>query len=202
MRRLPPGMTLLLLLALFILPLVMAWMMFNGTIPFSSKNTRNLGRLVVPVVPLDWSGVVTAGGDPAQFLLDGFWVVLHILPSPCPQKCQDLVTRLKQVHIASGQNFGRIKIALLVKYEMAEARKADLLNIYPRFNLITHPSAGFSAALRTAGSDPTGAAASPVIYLVDPLGNIMMTYNGEDGPNKLYKDLTRLLTWSKLDKRS
>ena len=37
------------------------------------------------------------------------------------------------------------------------------------------------------------------VYLVDPLGNIMMRYESGSDPNKLKQDLKRLLKWSKLD---
>jgi hypothetical protein len=37
------------------------------------------------------------------------------------------------------------------------------------------------------------------LYLLDPLGNIMLFYAAGFDPNDLKKDLKRLLTWSKLD---
>jgi hypothetical protein len=39
------------------------------------------------------------------------------------------------------------------------------------------------------------------IYLIDPLGNIMMYYAADADPNHIRKDLKRLLTWSKLDEQ-
>ena len=38
-------------------------------------------------------------------------------------------------------------------------------------------------------------------YLIDPLGNIMMSYAAGFDPNDLKRDLKRLLTWSKLDEQ-
>ena len=202
MKPLPPRMILLLIVTLFVLPLALAWMMFTGSIPYKSENTRNLGQLVIPMVPLDWSGVVTAEGSSATDSLGGFWVILYAMPASCTKPCQDLVTKLRQVHLASGQNLDRIKIALLLRSKPGASMANDLLGIYPRFKLLSHPAQNFSSALGQAGSNSSGKDKDPAIYLVDPLGNIMMTYNGDDGPSKLNKDLTRLLTWSKLDKRS
>jgi len=202
MRPLPPRLILLSILALFILPLALAWMMFTGTIPFKSQNTRNLGQLVIPTVPLDWSGATITGGTPANHSLQGFWIILYALPEPCTQKCLTLAAGLRQVHFASGQNNGRIKIALLLGPNHAESLSDKLLTIYPRFHLISEYNHDFSSALGHAGSNSSRESADSLIYLVDPLGNIMMTYNGAGSPVKLNKDLTRLLTWSKLDKRS
>ena len=46
-----------------------------------------------------------------------------------------------------------------------------------------------------------GAATPGSLYLLDPLGNIMMFYAAGFDPNDLKKDLKRLLTWSKLDEQ-
>jgi cytochrome oxidase Cu insertion factor (SCO1/SenC/PrrC family) len=39
------------------------------------------------------------------------------------------------------------------------------------------------------------------VYLIDPLGNIMMAYESGADPNHIRQDLKRLLTWSKLDEQ-
>ena len=50
---------------------------------------------------------------------------------------------------------------------------------------------------RVASSQGADVAGS--VYLIDPLGNIMLFYAAGFDPNDLKKDLKRLLTWSKLD---
>lgn len=202
MRPLSPKMVLLLIMALFTLPLAIAWMMYTGAIRYAPEHTRNLGQLVLPTVPVDWSDVIATGSSPSKQLFDGFWVILYELPASCTSNCMGLAAELRQVHIASGLHRNRIRIALLLAPKQAESLSDELLGIYPRFNLVSHPSQGFSGALHHASSDRFSSNDEPVIFLVDPLGNIMMTYNGKDSPSMLSKDLNRLLTWSKLDKRS
>ncbi len=202
MRPLSSRMVLLLILALFITPLAIAWMMYTGTIRFTPDHTRNLGQLVIPTVPVDWSGVTAAGSNSSNQSIDGFWVVLYELPVSCTRRCLELAAELRQVHLAAGLDRNRIKITLLLAPKQAESLSGELLGIYPGFHLVFHPSQDFSSALRRARSNPFTRDDEPVLYLVDPLGNIMMTYNGKDSPSMLSKDLNRLLTWSKLDKRS
>lgn len=201
MRSLSSTMVLLLIVALFTLPLASAWMMYTGAIRFAPEHTRNLGHLVLPAVPVDWSGVIASDSSPSEQLFDGFWVILYELPAACTRHCVELAAGLRQVHIASGLQRNRIRIALLLAPKQAETLGDELLGIYPRFNLISRPGQDFSAALRHANSKRFSGNDEPVMYLVDPLGNIMMTYNGKDSPCMLSKDLNRLLTWSKLDKR-
>lgn len=201
MRPLSSRTVLLLIMALFTLPLVIAWMMHTGTIRFTPDHTRSLGQLVIPTVPVDWSDVIATGSSPSKQLFDGFWVILYELPASCTRHCLELAAELRQVHIASGLHRNRIKIALLLAPKQAESLNDELLVIYPGFHLVSHPSRGFAAALRHASSERFSSNDGPVIFLVDPLGNIMMTYNRKDSPSMLSKDLKRLLTWSKLDKR-
>jgi len=201
MNRWLPRLTLLSILALFILPLALAWMMYAGTLSLWPQNTRNLGNLVNPAVPLDWTGVLQSETPSKPPGLDGFWVVLYTLPSSCDKPCLDLATGLRQVHIATGQNAPRMKIALLLDPARPEMLLRELKNIYPGFQLISHPTGDFSSAIRKAAgnSERKGEGERPDVYLVDPDGNIMMSYNGSDSPGKLIKDLDRLLTWSKQD---
>jgi len=199
MNRWLPRLTLLSILALFILPLALAWMMYTGTISLGPQNTRNLGILVNPAVPLDWTGVHQSETTSKPPGLDGFWVVLYTLPSSCGKPCLDLATGLRQVHIATGQNAPRIKIALLLDSARPETLLRELADIYPGFLLISQPTGDFSSAIRKAAGNVVGKGERPDVYLVDPDGNIMMSYNGSDSPGKLIKDLDRLLTWSKQD---
>jgi len=202
MNRLHPKLILLSILALFFFPLALAWMMFTGAIPFKSENTRNLGQLVLPAVPLDWSGIDGPDGTRLHATLHGRWVILYDVPDPCRKECLELAAGLRQVHLALGHNSGRIKVALLVNASGDNSLNEQLSRIYPDFQLLAGPSPELSGAIRQAGTHSTGPGNHPDVYLVDPDGNIMMTYNGDGSPNKLIKDLDRLLTWSKQDKRS
>jgi cytochrome oxidase Cu insertion factor (SCO1/SenC/PrrC family) len=202
MRRVPPKVTMLVILAMFTLPLALAWMMHSGAIRYESASTVNLGRLVSPAVPLDWSGVEMITDGTARAGFSGHWVILFAVPPSCDTPCLELVAKLRQVHRAAGKDQARIKIVLLVEPSHSQARTAELLTIDPGFNLVGSASEAFVATLAKAGSPGAGEKGQSTIYLLDPLGNIMMTYEGESSPNRLSKDLKRLLAWSTQDKRS
>ena len=178
---------------------VQIWMMHNGIIQFEPGKTRNLGELVDPAVPLDWTNVTMIDDGDAQISFENRWVVLYQLSSPCSDICREQVIGLRQLHIASGRNQHRIRVALMLDPGQTEAGKSDLLKIYPQFRLLSPPSGSFSMAIESAAINLENHDMAQTILLVDPLGNIMMTYNGSNGPGRLNKDLKRLLTWSKLD---
>jgi len=202
MSPVPPKVTLLVILAMFTLPLVLAWMMNSGSIHYEAPRTVNLGRLVSPAVPLDWSGVASIADGTASAGFSGFWVILFAVPPSCDTRCLESVAKLRQVRLAAGREQDRIKIVLLVDPSVSQVRIDELLVIDPRFNLVGSPSSDFLATLVQADGPGAGEEGASTIYLLDPLGNIMMTYNGESSPNRLNKDLKRLLAWSTQDKRS
>lgn len=198
--RIPPRVALLVIAALFVLPLVAAWLMYRGVIDYTPGETRNLGQLVEPPVPLPWAELVAnPAGESPESAFAGHWVLLHAVPQSCPNACLQAIVNLRQVHLASGRDQARIRIALL--QETGDAALAgQLLDIYPVFQLIEDGQDTLWPILERVARrlEPTRGAAGST-FLVDPLGNVMMLYAPGSDPNHLKTDLKRLLTWSKLD---
>lgn len=206
--QISPRLSLVIIAAMFVLPLLLAWLMYNGTIDFKPGSTRNLGELVQPAIPIDWSkGIETLHGDhdptrpnpPDRIFLE-HWVILYAVENPCTESCIESVTGIRQVHRASGRNQGRIRVALLLGDDSPAETTAAVRNVYPDFQLIRNPSGELWKTLKqVAGRAELPQPAAGNTYLIDPLGNIMMFYTAGSDPNFLKKDLKRLLTWSKLD---
>ena len=195
--RLSPRISLVIIAAMFLLPLLLAWFMYNGTIEYQPSSTRNFGQLVEPPLPMSWKNTVLIPGSgesesgPAQVFSD-HWVILYSVPDPCLEACLQEVSALRQIHRASGRHQARIRIALLMPN--SPGMESSLRDIYSEFHLISDPSSRLDTTLEQAGGGERSA------YLIDPLGNIMMFYAAGTDPNHLKQDLKRLLTWSKLDK--
>lgn len=192
--------------ALFVLPLLLAWLLFNGTISMNTVETRSFGELVQPPVAVDWENNLVSYRRGNEFphresmeLFNGHWVILHVVPPHCPAACLAAVLGLRQVHIAAGRNQQRILIALLIPGTSPANLAAELKEMYPQFQLFQYPGEAIQRVLNaTAGEFSADSAGSS--YLIDPIGNIMMFYPAGFDPNDLNKDLKRLMTWSKLDK--
>lgn len=186
---------LLVIAGMFLMPLLLAWLMYTGTIDFKPASTRNFGRLVEPPVPMSWAGIdMISPGANAVENFDGHWVVLHRVADSCKEDCLEEVSGLRQVHKASGRYQPRIRMALLLSQSQAGTMANRLQGIYQKFHLITDPAGNLLMALEKAGARDNS-------YLIDPLGNIMMAYEAGSDPNQLKQDLKRLLTWSKLDEQ-
>jgi hypothetical protein len=202
--RLSPRVALLVIAALFILPLALAWLMYTGTIEFQPGATRNLGQLVQPPRPLSWQGVYLDGAtehSPDNAFAE-HWLVLHAVPNPCADVCLRDIAGLRQVHLASGRQQSRIRLALLHDLNDDDSAR-NLQAIYATFNLLENPDGSLWHTLHSVVQQAQpGAPARGSTYLIDPLGNIMMLYAAGYDPNDLKNDLKRLLTWSKLDEQS
>jgi hypothetical protein len=195
-RKLHPRVALLIIAGLFVLPLALAWLMYSGTIDYQPAETRNLGTLVQPPVPVDLGaldGLTEPADDPAKH-----WLILYATPEPCEAACLDDALGLRQVHRAAGRNQSRIRLLLLGPG--AEAQATALTGLYPAFLLATDDDGVLTSGLETVAA-AQGAALAGSLYLIDPLDNIMMFYAPGFDPNDLKKDLKRLLTWSKLDEQ-
>ena len=201
-KQLSPRISLVIIAAVFLLPLLLAWFMYSGAIDYKPGATRNFGDLVDPPVPLGWERVelVHTGGETdapaASDVFDQHWVVLYRVAGECGPICLEEVTSLRQVHRAAGRNQSRVLPTLLLEGGVDADTKQALHEVYSRFYLVLDPSGAIATALDQAALQPTG------VYLIDPLGNIMMTYAAGADPNHLKQDLKRLLTWSKLDEQS
>jgi len=191
---------LLAILALFLLPLLAAVLMFNGQLPLLSGETVNQGKLIQPPVALDWTAAETAPDSTAIATLQGSWVILLPLPTVCEQDCLRKVAGLRQVHRASGREQQRIALALLTGSQLDEGSRQQLMEIYDQFILLSDPSASLWQSVQSASVQNVVSNNTLSSYLVDPLGNIMMAYDTTDSAARLNKDLKRLLKWSKQDK--
>lgn len=196
--RMSPRTALVVIAALFVVPLAAAWLMYRGVIDFEPGATRNLGELVKPPVPVELAELVPA--DPERSPGDELprhWAIVHVLPAGCAADCERVITALRQVHLAAGRDRSRLRILLV--HGPGDAVDAERIEaIYPVFLLVRDDGGGMLEALTeiAGNADPAGHS-----YLLDPLGNIMMHYRAGYDPNDLKKDLKRLLTWSKLDEQ-
>jgi len=199
---LSPRLALLIIAALFVLPLVLAWLTYSGLLDFKPGSTRNLGQLVEPPLSVDWSVTVTHPGDAdlaaepehGSGVFEGYWVVLRPVPTDCNDSCLKKITGLRQIHRASGRQQMRFHLALLLDDSSPADQSQSLLAIYPQFNLIRDPSGLMWQALGEIQLNLYGQAGpARGVYIIDPLGNIMMYYEDGSDPEFIKQDLKRLL---------
>jgi hypothetical protein len=174
--------TLVLILVLFATPLIIAWVLnFSGD--FTPGATTNHGALVQPVRPVQATNWVDLHGvpvDPALF--EHHWTLVYRLAGPCDEACLKALYVLRQVRLAQGKNIDRVQRLLLLEGAPNPEWSAEIQAHYPGL-MIVRPDAGTALEFPVPGR----------IYLVDPLGNLMMEYAPDADPRGMIKDLERLL---------
>ncbi len=115
--------------------------------------------------------------------LRGKWVLVTFDAAACDAYCERKVYVMRQVRRAQGKEMDRIE-RLWVLTDAGKPR-ADVLAA----------SEGMRIS-RNANFDFPGNAPDH-IYVVDPLGNLMMRFPRDPDPSKMIKDLQRLLKYSR-----
>jgi hypothetical protein len=154
----------------FVAPFVLAWLAWRYD--WASGDTSNYGELIVPARPV--------AGAPLE-RLRGKWVLVSLDAAACDAYCERKLYFMRQVRRAQGRNMERVeRLWLLTDGARPEAKLLEAIEG-------TH----VEPAGALAASFPGEARAH--IYVVDPLGNLMMRFPREPDPSAMLKDLQRLL---------
>jgi len=167
------------LAVLFFAPIGLSFYLYYGHSELQPLGRVNRGVLFEPPRELP------AGSLPAASA--GKWTLLFVGPGDCPTQCQEKLYDTRQVRLALDRDMTRVQRVFLATGSCCD--QGFLQRDHP--DLIT---------LR-ADSDPNLLAAMAVteagrIYVVDPLGNLMMWYAPDAPPKGLLEDMKRLLKLS------
>lgn len=117
------------------------------------------------------------------------WILLVADRAQCDELCRSKLTYIRQVRLAQGRETERVERVWLVTDKGAPS--PALLADHPGLRVV---HASNSAALQALPAQTTPAAH---IYVVDPLGHVMMRFPENPDPRRILKDLSRLLRHSK-----
>jgi hypothetical protein len=187
------------LAALFFTPLLVSYALYYG-MGWRPSGRINHGELIQPPRPLPRADLprVAAGGDtinalpgtePAVFR--GEWSLVYIGDGSCDASCRKTLYVMRQTRLALGTDQTRLARVFLVTVNCCAK------------DYLAHEHSGMAVL------DATGAAAGPLlslfpgdrehsVFVVDPLGNLMMRYDVRRAPGGLLVDLKRLLELSQI----
>ena len=175
---------LLLILALLLLPFAIGGGLYTwGWRPDKSGNHGELLNPARPLPPLsDATGQALA---PADF--NDHWSLVVAGSGPCGEACLQWIVATRQVHVALYKQMSRVQRVWLT--DLATPDAAPLLAIQPDL----HAAIATGAAARAA-FDLDGAGHR--VYVVDPMGRIILRYAPDANPRDILKDMERLLRYA------
>jgi cytochrome oxidase Cu insertion factor (SCO1/SenC/PrrC family) len=166
------------LIAIFAISLVTvggAYLLFYSAREGEVWNTTNNGTFVVPPLAVadiglvDESGVTVTEGET--------WWMWVVAPDGCGSGCEEALYQLRQLHVLLNKDADRVRRAIVTRGERPAAAAE-----YPKLAHLT----GDHERL------------APGLYIVDPIGNLVLHYPYADAGKPLLDDLKRLLKLSQI----
>ncbi len=211
-KSIHPGIVFLILVLLFFIPLGAAWLLYSDKLTLGESKT-NRGKLITPPFSIALLKISNEKGQPLinkrltkskikspnVKLTNGKWLMLFVYPGECNTQCQKGIYNMRQIRIATGKNQNRIGRALLsFRQDKKDPSLKRLLatkyrgtrHFYTKqanFQSVVHEKVKANYALKPG-----------TLYLVDPFGNVMMSYAPGTSPTSVFKDIQRLLKVSQI----
>ena len=180
-----------LLIAVFVVPLLIAIAMYVMRDYLPTMNTISSGELIHPAQPIKTLSIQLASNETIDLEgLAGKWTYIVYSPNGCDLQCEASLFKLRQTKKATGREINRIQSALLTDINKVSAdiiqrnqstRVGGLLNL----EIVDEP--GKQKQLEDGA-----------IYLIDPIGNLMMKYDTTITSRGMLKDIKKLLKISNI----
>ncbi|MEN3291193.1 MAG: hypothetical protein V7642_446 [Burkholderiales bacterium] len=158
------------------------------------QSRTNYGTLVDPrAYPIPALGATTLDGKPITLdAYKGKWMMVQVNDADCQEPCRKRLHDMRQLRLAQGKDMDRIERIWLITDDkpvetivMREYDGTRMLRVNPD-------------ALKAWLPGEQGTTAADHIYMIDPLGNLMMRFPKDADPNKIKKDLSKLLKASSI----
>jgi cytochrome oxidase Cu insertion factor (SCO1/SenC/PrrC family) len=181
---------------LFFAPLGLAFYLYYGHPAWHPGGRVNAGVLIEPPRPLPALvlPLLDSGNTDPNFLI-GKWTLLFAGFGPCAEPCRARLYDTRQVRLALDRDMKRVQRVFIADTDCCDARL--LRDAHPDLIMI-RASPAIVPLLSLLPMENPGAAQSPRVYLIDPLGNLMMFYAADVKPKGILEDLKRLLRLSSI----
>jgi len=166
------------LIALFFAPLALAFLLYYGG-GWRPPGSTNKGELISPPRPV-----------PNASAWHGKWTLVYVGDGRCDERCRAALLLTRQTRLALNADMTRVQRVFLATGHCCDRT----------YLAAEHPDLGVEPVDNAAGAELLAVfpdVASGSIYIVDPLGNLMMRHAPSVGLSKdLLEDLRKLLKLS------
>jgi hypothetical protein len=179
----------LIIAAVFLLPVAVAFALYYGKL-WRPAGSSSKGALITPAQPLEVAGLRYTDGKPADAsALKGKWTLLYIGDGACDADCRTALVFARQSRLALNDEMTRVqRIFLATEHccanEYFSAEHPGLIAL----------DASAPEAQKLLAQFPPDRARS--LFIIDPLGNLMMRHDASHTTKDLLSDLKKLLKLS------
>ncbi len=177
---------LLLISAIFFAPILLAMYLYFSDNPWRPSESTQLGSLVTPPIRLPNENLDASEGD---FSFTEVWSLVVFAENECDSTCITALEDIRQIRLSLGPKMPRVQTVFLPADAAATAQLETAA--FPK--LIVASPATSTSIQKLVASWQNGQ-----IFLVDPFGNLMMSYAPGTEKGDVRKDLGHLLQLSEI----
>jgi len=181
---------LLCMLIFFIIPIIAVIAMYK--LDWRPKG-ESVGELVSPprALSIDQTLINNNGTKVSASLLKDKWSMVYVT-AECDLQCKNKLHQMRQLHVSLYKEIPRMQRVLITTSQDV----ADIARNYPELLIINQPADDVIAFSKQFNIDNEAAINTNRIYLSDPLGQLIMSYQASTSPALVRKDITRLMKYS------
>ncbi len=173
---------------LFLLPLAVAFWVYYGT-DWRPLRTVNHGELITPARPLPpthLQSAIATDAAPAE-LFHHKWSLVYVADGQCDDACRNALYVMRQTRLSLNNEMARVERVFLATSQCCA--RDFLTREHP--GLLVLDASGDSVLNAFPAEQREQS-----LFIVDPLGNLMMRYDVRQNPKGLLQDLKKLLSLS------
>ena len=177
---------LFLVLAVCAAPVILSYLTYYVIKP---ERRNNYGELIDPrQYPIPDLGSASPEGKPATLNdYHGKWILLQADAGACEKRCTDKLYYQRQLRLTQGKERDRIERVWLVTDDAPLS--TVLMKEYDGTRILRVDAKKLAAWLPV----DAGTSVEDHLFVIDPLGNLMMRFPKDPDYNKVKKDITKLL---------
>ena len=171
--------TLYILMVMFFLPVAVAFYLYYGS-DWRPVGQTNHGELFNPARPLPEDAKA----------LRGKWSLVYVGNGACDADCRESLIFARQTRLSLNQEMQRVERIFIATGECCD--RLYLESVHAGLKVVEVPDAAASALVQAFPEKDRG----HTLFVVDPLGNLVLAYDVHQAPKGLLTDLKKLLKLS------
>lgn len=178
------------MLIFFLAPMVAVVAMYK--LDWKPKG-ESIGELVTPakLITINDAIIMSDGNKARDYLWQEKWSMIYIAET-CEDTCKNKLHSLRQLHVSLYKEIPRMQRVFITSSKQIDEQKQQ----YPDMFVLNQPTAEITALSNQFNIKNESSMHADRIYLVDPLGHLMMSYTPNTDPALIRKDITRLMKYS------
>jgi hypothetical protein len=186
------------IIAWFFIPLAIAITSYK-LLPEDYRPTSmtNNGELLDPVFNLtEFSYQTTDGKTFNNKDIEKVWTILQFIENECDAACSESLYNTRQMRISFGKDIDRIDRVAVVSGTVEGESNQKMWASHPDLTVLIGTGAGNGMGQQIKDHVPEFNRSSNDIYLLDPLGNVVMRFPASLEVKFMKKDIKKLLKLS------